>query len=222
MNASALRTALLVVGSLVIGCGGEDAKGPTMIRFSTCAETFTACGGNEFGTWSLASTCVNSSLADSFNQMIAVEYPNCGQSFTDMTMSSTGAVTYDGINYARTGSLQSNGKMAITSACLAEQIPGLVLTANSCSNLAKVLPTMYPGTTFNCAYGGGTCNCDTNSVQTLEATGTYVKSGNSIIESVDQVAYSYCINGDEMSQYGRLGSTTTGVLFSGITHLTKQ
>jgi hypothetical protein len=206
----ALRIAILGLGLSVMGCSGEEAKGPTFVPVSACTETFTACGGNEIGTWSLTSVCSDSSLTGFFNSALATDYPSCGQTFTEVTMSTTGTVAYDGSNYTRTGSIHTRGKMKITAACVAEQLQNLPLTANACGNLAAVLPSQYPGSTFSCTYDGITCNCDIASVDSLDAKGTYVKSATGIDESVNQVNYAYCVNGNAMTQRGALVSIYTG------------
>jgi hypothetical protein len=227
MTPVTLRPALLIalfgLGLSVMGCSGEEAKGPTFVPVAACTETFTACGGNEIGTWSLTSVCSDSPLTGFFNAALATDYPSCGQTFTEVTMSTTGTVTYDGSNYARTGSLRTRGKMKITAACVAEQLQGVTLTAITCGNLAAVLPSQYPGSTFSCTYDGITCNCDTTSEDSLDSTGTYVKSATAIDESVNQVNYAYCVNGNAMTQRGALVSIHTGAAELVVTtQLTKQ
>lgn len=200
----------LILALSLVACSGSEDKGPTMTPVTTCSGTFTACGGDVVGSWTLGSVCTNGELTDLFNQQVAADYPSCAQSFTDMSMSSNGTVTYDGSKYTRTGSIQTTGKMKITATCIAEQSGGLVLSAASCSNLGKFLPARYPGSTFTCSYDGTTCNCDMSATQAINDSGTYTLAGSSIVES-DNYTYDFCVNGSQLTENMVLYGGVTGV-----------
>jgi hypothetical protein len=222
---NAIRILFSALGLSFVGCSGAEDKGPALTPVATCTESFTACGGDEVGTWLMTSLCSTTPIKDLLNLALATDYPACGQSFTDAStsISAGSAVKYDGTRYTRTGSMQTTGKMKLTPACVAAQVVGLPLTANSCSNLALVLPAMYPGTKFSCTFDDTNCNCDTSSVDSLDASGTYTKSGSAIVESSGQMNYSYCVSGNQLAQQGILASTTTGAIaLQAIAHLTKQ
>jgi hypothetical protein len=217
MNNAPLRAAFLLLGLLLLGCNSSSDDKSAPVYMTTCTQTFSACGGDPTGTWTLGSLCmIDGSTVDAFNALLK-DYPSCAGAFTEVNVEAGGSVTYTASTYHRTADVKTTGKMHANAACFSEMSGGAALSAITCGAASSAIPQLFPGITGACTYDApnSLCNCTTNTADTIDETGTYTTANGKLTESGGNV-YEYCVGGGALDQKGTLYSTSAKTSISGL------
>jgi hypothetical protein len=150
------------------------------LTFGTCA-AFTACGGDEVGSWKVSGGC----LSDSF---LAPAQDACaGFTTSNETIKAKGIVTADGTNIVRRTQVTLTAKAFIPLSCA----PG---GFNNCNAIAAGAQFQYGFDKATCVANdaGDGCNCDIQETLAENATDTYTKSGNTLTTGNGDT-FDYCV-----------------------------
>lgn len=220
MNIAPLRIASIAIVLLAIGCGSEDSE-KKVATAGSCEESYSACGGDVTGAWNLGNLCVTGSVTNALNGQLA-EYPSCSTAFTDGNLESDVSVTYTATDFTRSGTNHLTGKMKISDACFSEMTSGTPLSALSCGSFAQVLPNIMISrcaannlscsVAVDCGYADSTCNCNTDTTEQVNVSGTYTVSDTTLTESTG-ATYQYCVKGSQLTQSGQVGDGIAGIVF---------
>jgi hypothetical protein len=209
-----MAVVLLAFGPLA--CGSSSDNGP--ITSTLCTDTFTACGGEPTGTWTVGGVCLDADLAAGFN---SERTGACTSQTTGADVSATGTVTYmapmagldPAVMYNATITLRTTE--SISPACAMEAYGVTTLDAAACTQLATLLKANDPERTLTCAMAGANCDCRLTYVHKKMGQNLYTITGSTISES-DDSSYEFCVNGNTLTQKEAIAGNV-----SGITRLTK-
>lgn len=159
--------------------GFIDAPEVTL-TFGTCP-TFTACGGDETGSWKVSGGC----LSDSF--LAAAQDACAGFTTSNETIKAKGIVTADGTNIIRRTQVKLTAKAFIPLSCA----PGGI---DDCSLIGVGAQAQYGFDKATCVANdaGDGCNCDIEETVAENTTDTYTKAGNTITTGAGDT-FDYCV-----------------------------
>jgi hypothetical protein len=177
------------------GCG---SGGGGLVQATTCAGTFTACGGDPTGTWDLVGVCVEGDLVAANNAESSASSPACGSTVTAATIAGGGSVTYGAGTVTFNATIETAMSMVYTPACVSALSGGGSLNALTCSQQAASMDA-GPNTAATCSYTGGNCNCTLTATQVNTSTRQFTVSGSTITEGGGD-SYTFCVNGNTMTQ----------------------
>lgn len=180
------------------GTGGAGGSGG-----GSCAAV-TACGGDVTGTWTVKSSCLKTSgKAD-----ISYLGLSCSEAVITGTLNVTGTVTLgaDG-KYKDETAATGSDSWVLGPACL--ELSGTKVNCDGIGTVFAGTLATYGYESFSCVEdsGSGGCLCEGKVKQTggigllfnnEEALGPY-KTADKILTLADTLAYSYCVNGTELT-----------------------
>jgi hypothetical protein len=221
MNETSLRHGCLFAVILLacgpLACGSSD-DGP--ITSTLCTDTFTACGGDPTGTWTVSSACLDGDLAAGMN---SVRTGACTTQTKGANVTASGMVTYmapvagldPAVTYSATIDLRS--MESITPACAMQDYAVTTLDAAACTQIATALKAGDAETTVSCSMAGENCDCRITTIHKKMTQNLFTLTGSMISESGgDNSTYEFCVNGNTMTQKETIVGTV-----SAITRLTK-
>jgi hypothetical protein len=208
-----LAVLLMALGQLA--CGSSGDTGP--ITSTLCTETFTACGGDPTGTWSVAGVCLDGDLAVAMNSQRSAA---CTTQTTGADVSATGSAIYTAMTasadavviYNETTTARSTE--SISPACATESFGVTTLDASGCTQIQTMLKNNDPEKTVACSLSAGNCNCRVTLVHKKNVQNLFTMTGSNIVEDT---TYDICITGSTMLQKQTLAGTV-----SAVTRLTKH
>lgn len=167
-------------GGLVITNPGGGTT--VNLTFGTCSG-FSACGGDEHGTWDYTAACISEDYLTELRQACA------GATLKSSAGTKKGTVLISGSGIARD---------VVTTVTLVITIPGSCTTPlGGCTGVQASLQQAFPGAT--CAAGGaGACDCNATRNTTIRDVTTYTKSGSRITVSNGDT-YDFCVSGTAMT-----------------------
>jgi hypothetical protein len=193
------------VGDGGVGDGGTDGGlvitnpggGTTVdLSFGTC-QAFSACGGDEHGTWDYTAACVSEDYAAQIKRSCS------GATIKSITGTKKGTVLIVGSGIARD---------VVTTVNLVLTIPGSCATPlGGCSGVQTALQQEFPGTTCVASGSAGACDCSATINSTIRDSTTYTKAGSRITVANGDV-YDFCVTGSKMT-YREGGSNPTDGVF---------
>jgi hypothetical protein len=177
-------------GTNTAGTGGQ-------IVASDCATAPNACGGDLTGSWKISQVCTEGDLTQYSNNQIAQTSTACSNTFQSVTMSASGALSYNSGTLTTDASITLSEDLLLTPACFSG-IAGQPVTVNAalCSSYVSTLEAQSAGSTASCAFDGTNCNCAL-SITKPGNSDTYSISGTSIVWS-DGSTSTYCVQGNTM------------------------
>jgi hypothetical protein len=185
-------------GGLVITNPGGGTT--VNLTFGTCP-AFSACGGDEHGTWDYTTACDSKDYAAQIKQACS------SASIKSLSGTLKGSILLAGAGIARD---------AVTTVNLVITIPASCATAlGGCSGVQTVFQQAFSGGTCASA-GAGACDCSATINRTIRDATTYTKAG-SRITVANGDAYDFCVSGSKMT-YMEAGSNAT----SGVFEMTKR
>lgn len=167
-------------GSIVDGGGATDAgAGPL------CDPTFGAtpptCGGNPAGTWSYREVCGNSGLEAEVRMLCPTA------TLSNVVRTATGTLSFVGTGY--TLALFERGSATVN-------VPALcALLAGGCSAIPGLLSSSGVTGTCTSASGGG-CTCMASARVTIQETGTFMRSGATIVAGMR--TFDHCVQNSRL------------------------
>jgi len=178
---------------------GTPPTFPITVADPGACPTFTACGGDEVGTWDFAGGCIEVDL--SALSMCA------GATVTRKEGFGRGCVEFDGTFGRRVG--QATVEIGV-------HLPPSFCTAGGCMLLQNQLRTNgVPTATCTDASDGG-CDCEASTTNDLEQSSSYTIEGNTIVAGSRR--WDYCVAGDTMTYT----DVTPGSAEPGIFELAKR
>jgi hypothetical protein len=182
-----------------LACGSSSGDGGMTAKL--CTDTFTACGGDPTGNWSVSGFCLDGDLVAGFNgeqstacntQTKSAVLKGSGSAMYMMPTGGDGVVVYD-------AKLEVQTKESISPACAADTYGVATLDASGCTQIQTVLKGGDADTTVSCAMAAGNCDCTMDIVSLQKAQNLYTIAGSNITES-DDSTYDFCVNGMTMVQ----------------------
>jgi hypothetical protein len=181
-------------GGLVITNPGGGTT--VNLSFGTC-QAFSACGGDEHGTWDYTAVCVSEDYAADLKQACS------SATIKSITGTKKGTVLIAGSGIARD---------VVTTVNLVVTIPESCATPlGGCSGVQSALQQALPGTTCAAVGGAGACDCSATRTETIKDSTTYTKSGSRITVANGDI-YDFCVTGSKMT-YKEGGSEPTDGVF---------
>jgi hypothetical protein len=189
---------LLAFGQFACGSSGG---GDGAITAALCTDTFTACGGDPTGNWTVSGICVDGDLAGGFNsqqntactsQTKTAALKGSGSAMYMAPTAGDGVVVYD-------AKLELRTTESISPACAADSYGVATLDASGCTQIQTLLKGGDAGTTVTCAMAAGNCDCTVDVVELQMAQNLYTITGSNIVEN-DDSTYDFCVNGMTMVQ----------------------
>jgi hypothetical protein len=181
-----LMVALLAAAALG-GCGGssdDDDDGG-----SSCG-TFTACGGDVVGTWTLTNFCTVPDVTD-----LPAE---CQNNISVSSSSGSGTYEFTETDYSSSLMLQFTMRWVFDNACvsaLADQ--SVTMTEASCASLEQEYRDRMTAQQVSCSFAGGACLCDFLVSNAFNDAGPYTLQGTDIDDGSAVPAH-YCVDGDTL------------------------
>jgi hypothetical protein len=186
-------------GGLVITNPGGGTT--VNLSFGTC-QAFSACGGDEHGTWDYTAVCDSKDYAAQIRQSCP------SATIQSLTGTKKGTVLIAGSGIARD---------VVTTVNMVVTIPGSCATPlGGCAGVQTALQQAIPGTTCVASGSAGACDCSATITSTIRDATTYTKSGNRLTVANGDI-YDFCITGSKMT-YVEGGSNAS----SGIFEMTKR
>jgi hypothetical protein len=171
-----MRTTLVLFAVLAVGCSGGDDDG------ASCPETFSACGGDVAGTWTVGAFCVDS------DQALEAARAQCPAATADGFADQSGSyvVNADG-TYSENTEFTFDFTVSLPASCLM----GL-----SCAQLQALAPSLG-----DCLEDSGGCACSSKGTESTVDTGTWTINGNSLtLDGADDTqTFDYCVDGDTLT-----------------------
>jgi hypothetical protein len=173
------RIVVVLLGSFVaaLGAGGCSSA-------PSCPATFTPCGGDISGTWTLRTGCGQSALVMAL----------CPGASSDFSPDVGGTATFDaGGTYSLNLTSDVSGTQTLPASCLGG--------TQSCAMLA---PSSTPGFTSDVTCSGDptqSCTCTGSTHSTLAATGTYTTVGSYVAltgSAGPSGSNPYCVTGNQL------------------------
>ncbi len=177
-------------GGLVITNPGGGTT--VNLSFGTCP-AFTACGGDEHGTWDYTAAC------DSKNYAAQIQQSCPSATIKSLTGTKKGTVLIAGSGIARDVVTTVNSVVTVPGSC--------ATPLGGCSGVQAALQQAFPGATCAASGSAGACDCSATINSTIRDATTYTKTGNRITVANGDI-YDFCITGSKMT-YTEGG--TTGV-----------
>ena len=210
-----MLAALLALGQLA--CGSSSETGP--IKGTLCTDTFTACGGDPTGTWTVVGVCLDGDLAAAENGLRSAA---CATQTTGADVSATGSAMYTAatasadavVIYNETTTERSTE--SISPACATDSYGVTTLDANGCAQIQTTLKNGDAEKTVACSLSGGNCDCRVTIMHVSKVQNLITITGSNIVES-DDTTYDFCVTGNTMLQRQMLAGNV-----SAITHLEKH
>lgn len=188
-RASLFHIFTLVFMGICTGCAGGKSK-------ARC-ETFSACGGNLEGTWSVGNSCVEGNLTAMANLN-----PNlpiaCQGMYEQVTATMSGTVAF------AAGTATLDTKMTVTyqieigPECLTGFAPGLVVDAATCPSLGPSMVDSKLHASSTCVVSGKNCTCAAKDEFVNDETRSYDVSGAKISYSGSADFLEYCVEGSTL------------------------
>jgi hypothetical protein len=180
-------------GGLVITNPGGGTT--VNLSFGTCP-AFTACGGDEHGTWDYTAACVSKDYAAQIKQSCS------GATIKSLTGTKKGTVLIAGSGIARD---------VVTTVNMVVTIPGSCATPlGGCPGVQATLQQAFPGTTCAASGSAGACDCGATITETIRDATTYTKAGSRITVANGDV-YDFCVTGSKMTYMEGGNNPTDGV-----------
>jgi hypothetical protein len=192
------------VGDGGAGDGGTDGGlvitnpggGTTVnLSFGTCP-AFSACGGDEHGTWDYTAVCDTEDYAEQIKQSCP------SATIKSLTGTKKGTVLIVGSGIARD---------VVTTINMVVTIPGSCATPlGGCSGVQTAIQQGLPGATCSATGTAGACDCSATITGTIRDSTTYTRSGSRITVANGDV-YDFCITGSKMTYMEGGNDPTSGV-----------
>ena len=191
-----------------LGCGGGGG-GISLIAATTCSQNFVACGGDPTGTWDIVSLCVDGDLNAAVNDQVAENDPACADLVSNAKLSGSGSVTYGAGTVSYNGRFQVQFAASYTPACVSALAGGASLNAAVCGQIQTNL-NKEEGKAGTCSFTGENCVCQFTMSPPITRSYSYTVSGATISE-VGSDSYSFCVNGNTMTQREQIAGDAYGV-----------
>jgi hypothetical protein len=178
-----LVPSLLGCSLLALGCGSKGAA---------CSATFTPCGGDLVGTWTVESTC-----------NVAAPPMQCPGVTVTISPNESGTLTFNADEtFSMNLKIEETGTATVPASCLT--------AGTSCSMLGGT--TTAQGVTVKTTCTGtltAGCTCSLGVTGTVALSGTYATAGSDVSLTTGGTPtspVSYCVSGSQL----QLGSAVTG------------
>lgn len=165
--------------------GNIDAPEVT-VTFGACPE-FTACGGDETGSWKVTGGCLS-------EEVLADAKAACaGFTTSNEVIKAKGTVTADGANVVRQTQVKLTADAHIPASCTSAVGGDCTLVA-----LGAQAQLGFDKATCAAADGGDGCDCSVEKTILEQSADTYTKNGNTITTGAGDT-FDYCVAAGKLS-----------------------
>jgi len=174
--------ALVVAGTLVLGCGAGGGGGAVP---PSCL-TLHPCGGDLVGTWHFVGACVT----DTATLTASARSACAGATVNSVEFGVSGSITFNAdLTYSARG--WNTAFREVTTS------PVTCGSGTSCADQSMSVTSSDGSFSRDTCSGSDVCNCTASGLQAITETGTYTTSGSSLelIGPTTSRGRSYCVEG---------------------------
>jgi hypothetical protein len=185
---------MMIAGTVVVqlGCGGGDGG-----TIATCG-TFSPCGGDITGTWTIDGLCIEGDVASLMGQ--SSDMPaECKDAIKSLTMKASGTLTY--ANGVETSNVTMNmaGHYVYSAACISAMAGGTTVPVTQAVCDAASSSTGADGPQIACKLAGGGCDCTMSMTDTTNETADYTVSGSTLSYTDGSDGAEFCVSGKALT-----------------------